>query len=114
MGMSMSTKSPLKILKEAHEVGRAAFEDYSHEYNPRKYTQPQLFACLVLKAYFCMDYRGISEVLRDCGDFRDAIGLKSGPHFTTLQKQSNVLLRLPGAKRLLDTTLTRAKKGCLG
>lgn len=66
----MSSKSPVKVLKEAYEVGKATFDNYSHEYSPRKFTQPQLFACLILKAFFCMDYRGICEVLNDCGDFR--------------------------------------------
>ena len=106
----MSSKSPIKVLKEAYEVGKYTFEEYAHEYSPRKFTQPQLFACLVLKAFFCMDYRGICEVLKDCGDFRQAIGLKSVPHFTTLQKHSKELLRLPMARNLLESTLVRAKK----
>jgi len=108
--MSMTTKSPLKILREAHEVGSRTFELYAHEYSPRKFTQPQIFACLVLKAFFCMDYRGICEVMKDSRDFREAVGLKSVPHFTTLQKQSKSLLSLPQARKLLEQTLTRAKK----
>ena len=39
----MTSKSPIKVLKEAYEVGKATFDDYSHEYSPRKFTQPQLF-----------------------------------------------------------------------
>ena len=106
----MSSKSPIKILKEAYEVGKLTFDDYSHEYSPRKFTQPQLFACLVLRVFFVMDYRGICEVLNDCSEFREAIGLKTVPHFTTLQKHSKELLRLPVARSLLESTLARAKK----
>ena len=106
----MTSKSPVKVLKEAYEVGKATFTDYSHEYSPRKFTQPQLFACLILKAFFCMDYRGICEALNDCGDFRRAIELTSVPHFTNLPKHSKALLRLPNARRLLESTLARAKK----
>lgn len=106
----MSSKSPIRVLKEAYEVGKSTFEDYGHEYSPRKFTQPQLFACLVLKVFFCMDYRGICEVLNDCSEFREAIGLTSVPHFTTLQKRSKDLLRLPVARDLLESTLVRAKK----
>ena len=110
LGMSMTSKSPIKVLKEAYEVGKATFDDYSHEYSPRKFTQPQLFACLILKAFFCMDYRGICQVLSDCTDFQKAIELTSVPHFTTLQKHSKELLRLPNARNLLESTLARAKK----
>jgi hypothetical protein len=80
----MTSKSPVKVLKEAYEVGRGTFDDDSHEYSPRKFTQPQLFARLILKAFFCMGYREISEVLRDCSDFQRAIELRSVPHYTTL------------------------------
>jgi len=106
----MSSKSPLRVIKEAYEVGKSTFEDYSHEYSPRKFTQAQLFACLVLKAFFVMDYRGICEVLSDCRDFREAIDLRTVPHFTTLQKRSKELLRLAVARNLLEATLVRAKK----
>jgi hypothetical protein len=37
----MSSKSPVKVLKEAYEVGKATFDNYSHEYSPLKSTQPQ-------------------------------------------------------------------------
>ncbi len=40
-------------------VGKEAFSDYSHIYSPKKFTQPQLFACLVLKEFENKDYRGI-------------------------------------------------------
>jgi hypothetical protein len=32
-------------------AGKDAFSDYSHIYSPHKFTQPQLFACLVLKEF---------------------------------------------------------------
>lgn len=108
--MSISTKSPKKFLEHAYKVGKASFSPYSHESSPHKYTQPQLFACLALKAFFCMDYRGICEMLKDCGDFREVIGLKSVPHYTTLQKSSRELLKLPIARKLLLETLEQGKK----
>lgn len=36
----MSTKSPVKVLKEAYEIGKATLEDYGHGYRPRKFAQP--------------------------------------------------------------------------
>ena len=32
-------------------AGKDAFSDYSHKFSPKKFTQPQLFACLVLKEH---------------------------------------------------------------
>ncbi len=67
-------------------AGSDPFSDYSHVYSPHKFTQPQLFACLVLKEFERKDYRGIGQFLEDCPDLRPAIGLRTTPHFTTLQK----------------------------
>lgn len=36
----------------ALEVGRRTLPDYAHRFAPKTFTQPQLFACLVLKAFF--------------------------------------------------------------
>ena len=44
-------------------AGKEAFSDYSHRYSPHKFTQPQLFACLVLKEFEKKDYRGIAKLL---------------------------------------------------
>jgi hypothetical protein len=43
---------------------------YAHKYSPKKFTQPQLFACLVLKVFFKTDYRGIEKYLLDLSDLR--------------------------------------------
>ena len=75
-------------------AGKEAFSDYSHVYSPRKFTQPQLFACLVLKEFEKKDYRGVCQLLADCSDLRQAIGLKTVPHYTTLQKAGRRLLGL--------------------
>ena len=44
-------------------AGKEAFSDYSHIYSPKKFTQPQLFACLVLKEFEKKDYRGVQQLL---------------------------------------------------
>ncbi len=91
-------------------AGKEAFSDYSHVYSPKKFTQPQLFACLVLKEFENKDYRGIQQFLLDCSDLRDAIGLKLVPHWTTLQKASKRLLALPKVRELLADTVHRVLK----
>lgn len=86
-------------------VGKEAFSDYSHKYSPKKFTQPQLFACLVLKEFEKKDYRGIAQLLKDWSQLRQVIGLKSVPHFTTLQKSSRRLLRLKHVRTMLARTV---------
>jgi len=76
---------------------------YHHHFSPKKFTQPQLVTCLVLKEFFRTDYRGITAILEDACDLRAVIELEQTPHYTTLQKAAK---RLSG-KQSLDR-LTRA------
>jgi hypothetical protein len=92
-------------MQEAFEAAEACLPLYSHLCSPKRFTQPQLFACLVLKEFEKKDYRGVVALLQDCTDLRDGIGLRHVPHFTTLQKASVRLLKLPQVRRLLKRTV---------
>ena len=105
--MSITTKSPLRVARQALAVGTDALRCYAHRHSPKVYTQPQLFACLVLKTFFKTDYRGMAQKLHDLSDLPRALGLRRIPHFTTLQKASARLLRRPRARRLLHRTVRR-------
>src|SRR5882757_3263438 len=106
----ITSKSPRTVAMVALAAGKDAFSDYSHKYSPKKFTQPQLFACLVLKEFERKDYRGVQQLLLDCADLREAIGLKCVPHWTTLQKASRRLLVLPRVRKLLANTVQRVLK----
>lgn len=106
--MSTTSKSPRKVALAALRVGRARLADYSHPNSPRRFTQPQLFACLALKTFFKTDYRGICATLADCPSLQQAIGLCRVPHFTTLQKAARRLLVSPLARRLIEATVRDA------
>jgi hypothetical protein len=56
---------------------------YAHKFSPKKFTQPQLFACLVLKTFLKTDYRGLAAHLAEHSDLRAVLGLEIVPHFTT-------------------------------
>jgi hypothetical protein len=105
--VSTLTKSPKRVVEHALAVGREVLPPYGHRFSPRKYTQPQLFACLVLKTFFKTDYRGLTALLADLSDLRAALDLAAVPHFTTLQKASGRLLRLPQARALFTATVRR-------
>lgn len=108
--MSSYTKSPKKVLQLAHKVGAEVFELYSHESSPHTYTQPQLFACLVLKTYMGLDYRRFHGLLEDFPEIVESIGMTRVPHFTTFQKASERLIRVPRVKRLLNETVKTVGK----
>jgi hypothetical protein len=105
----ITSKSPRKVAMVALAAGKEAFSDYSHVYSPHKFTQPQLFACLVLKEFEKKDYRGIAQFLEDLPDLRQVLGLKSAPHFTTLQKASQRLLKQKHVRQLIELTARRIR-----
>jgi hypothetical protein len=88
-----TSKSPRKVLQVAHATACKALPRYAHRFSPRKYTQPQLFACLALKEFLKLDYRGIQQLLRDTPELCAAIDLREVPHWTTLQKAADRLLK---------------------
>jgi hypothetical protein len=107
----LTSKSPRKVAMVALAAGKEAFSDYSHKYSPHKFTQPQLFACLVLKEFEKKDYRGMAQLLEDWSDLREVLGLKTVPHYTTLQKASRRLLKLKHVRKLLTDTVGRIFRG---
>ena len=105
--MSKLSKSPVAVASRALGAATYALRRYAHKFSPKVYTQPQLFACLVLKVFFKTDYRGIAALLGDLADLRAALALERVPHFTTLQKACRRLVTLRRANRLLSTTVRR-------
>src|SRR5262245_49858753 len=107
--MAATTKSPRAVLIVGYLIGKLALPDYAHKYSRKTYTQPQLFACLVLKEFLHRDYRGIEALLRDTPDLAAAIDLKSIPDHSTLQKAAKRLLCSQSVSGLLDKTVRLGK-----
>jgi hypothetical protein len=105
--MSKLSKSPLVVARRALYAAQSTLRPYAHKFSPKVYTQPQLFACLVLKVFFKTDYRGMTQLLQDLTQLRDVLALEHVPHYTTLHKASQRLLTLPRARRLLTATMNR-------
>ena len=78
-----ASKSAIAILTTAYNIALQALPLYAHKFSPKTYTQPQLFACLVLKEFLQLDYRKLQTLLEEIAEFRNVIGLKKAPHFTT-------------------------------
>jgi hypothetical protein len=105
-----TSKSPKRVLIEALAVAEASLPAYSHRFSPKKFTLHQLFACLVLKDFYNLTYRGTVGLLADGDSLRAAIGLEQAPHFTTLQKAADRLLVKKSFRRLITATVQRARK----
>jgi len=78
------TKSPLALAKVAFQTAKDSLPAYSHPFSPRRFTQHQLFAILVLRQFLKTDYRGIIQMLKDFSDLRKVLDLKQIPHYSTL------------------------------
>src|SRR5436190_15995187 len=101
------TKSALLLARNALAIGEAALPRYAHKFSPKLYTQPQHFACLILKTFFQTDYRGIVVLLEEHSDLRAVLMLDGVPHWTTIQKACGRLLRGRRTQRLLDASVRR-------
>ena len=55
-----------------------------HKFAPKLYTQPQLFACLLLKEYLHVDYRSAEEVIDASDHLRSILRLRRAPDYSTL------------------------------
>ncbi len=90
--MSTTSKSPRKVAAVAYEVGRRSLPVYASRFSRKDFTQPQLFACLVLRRFHKTDYRGIVAILQDNPTLCEDLELCKVPQFTTLQKAERKLL----------------------
>ena len=89
----------------AYTIGRRSLPDYASRFSRKDFTQPQLFALLVLRQFHKTDYRGIVAIVADNPTLCADLELKKVPHFTTLQKAEAKLLKDRHAADLLAQTV---------
>ena len=80
---------------------------YSCPKSPRRFTQPQLLACLVLRAYLGQTYRGIADLLAASDDLRRVLGLARVPDHSTLQRFADRAVTPDPVDRLLGRLVRR-------
>ena len=103
-----TSKSPRRVLQVAYDVACRALPAHRHRFSPKKFTQHQLLACLVLKEFSRLDYRGLADHLADHPDLTRLIELEVVPHFTTFQKAAARLLAAKPGRAMFDAVLARA------
>jgi len=104
--MSKTTKSSIKVAKVALRVAARTLPKYAHQFSPKKFTQPQLFACLVLKTLWKCDFRTTQLRLQESDKIVRTLGLKTVPHYTTLHKASLRFLSQQNIDRMLKDIIT--------
>ncbi len=97
-------KSPRKVLIEAYQLALPLLPAYASDYSRKDFTQPQLFACLVLREHQKKSYRGIEALLADSPDWLKDIGVKDGkaPDHNTLWRAFERLVKRGLMNRMLD------------
>ncbi len=108
-----TSKSTLTVARMALRAARDALPDFARPKSPKKFTQPQLVACLIVKEFQCKDYRGIHVMLREWSDLRQVLELTHVPHFTTLCQAARRLLTKPVADRVQAATLALCREAKL-
>jgi hypothetical protein len=105
-----TSKSTLTVAQEALKAGQESLPDYRHRKSPHKFTQPQLFACLVVKEFRRLDYRSVWVLLQEWPELRKVLGLTKTPHYTTLWAAGKRLLGKPKAAAILSGVLERCRQ----
>src|SRR5258707_4421551 len=78
-----------RVAELAMQLGGQHLADYGSARSRHDFTQRQLMACLILRAYLKTTYRGVLELLSVSPNLREALGMADKlPHYTTLQKFS--------------------------
>lgn len=87
------TRSPVALARKALEIAQKSLPAYSSRFSRQDFTQPQLFALLVLMVHFKTDHRGIVAIVAEWSDLRQALGLTKVPHYSALYKAQQRLLK---------------------
>jgi len=96
-------KSPRKILLEAYQLALPLLPAYASAFSRHDgFTEPQLFACLVLREHQKKSYRGVEALLTDSPEWLAEIGADHTPDHNTLWRAFGRLIRRGLMNRMLD------------
>ena len=74
----------LRFARLALAVAERVVPDRASKFAPRRYRQPQLLACLLLKEQLSLDYRAMEDLLSASDGLRSSLGLARAPDHSTL------------------------------
>jgi hypothetical protein len=97
-----TSQSPLAVLKAAYELASPLLDAYSARRSRHDFTQPGLFACLVLQQFYGLSYRRAEQLLRDSQEWLGQIGLDKAPDHNTLWRAMDRIMQTRRVSRMLD------------
>lgn len=80
----MPRQDLLQFARLAYRLAGHVMSPYGSKFAPKKFTQPSLLACLCVKEYLKLDYRGLEALLVSATELRVALGLRTVPDHSTL------------------------------
>jgi hypothetical protein len=107
--MRSLTKSPLRLASLALRVGQEGLTRYSSRFSRKDFTQPQLFALVVLKQFFRTDCRGIRSIVAEWAELQALLQLTKVPDHTTIWRAERRLMRGDAFSRLLTRIFAHAR-----
>jgi hypothetical protein len=97
-------------MRQAHDLARRVWPDYSGPFSRHDFTLPQLFACLVVREMLKLSYRKAEKLLHDSDSWRADIGLSKAPDHNTLWRAFTLLVQTRKVNRMLDLLAELFKK----
>jgi hypothetical protein len=97
-----TNRSHRKTFNLAHKLGSRLFKPYAHPCSRHDFTEPQLFACLVLRELLRMSYRKVEVFLVDSPDWCADIGMSGVPDHNTLWRAFGRLIKAGRMNRAFD------------
>ena len=80
----MSQRCWVRFARLALRVAEQSLPAYAHKFSPQRYRLAQLAACVCLKQYLRLDWRGIEQLLQLSPPLSQALELARVPDHTTL------------------------------
>lgn len=102
-------KSPRKVLNAAYALGLASLPVHGSKFSRHDFTQPQLFACLVLREHQRKSYRGVVALLQDSPQWCADIGLVRVPGAYTLCRAFHEILKPGTVEKMLDLSVAAGR-----
>ncbi len=90
----------VRVARMAYELAKETLPLYSHPKSPRRFTQPQLAACLLMMYYLDLSYRDMEEWLLATDKVCEALELERVPDYSTLAYANKRLLKIGQLNRM--------------
>ena len=105
-----TSKSPRRVLNAAYGLAVACLKEHRSKFSRKDFTEPQLFACLVLREHQKKSYRGVVALLKDCPEWCADIGLRKVPDHNTLCRAHKQLVKPGVVEKMLDVSIAMSRE----